>query len=157
MTTETAVFAAGCFWGVEENFRRIPGVLESVSGYTGGETENPTYEEICSGRTGHAEAVRVVFDPEKVSYGRLLSAFWAMHDPTQFNRQGPDRGSQYRTAIFTDGEEQRREAEASLAEEDASGRHASAIVSEITPLGRFWPAEEYHQCYLRKHGRASCH
>jgi len=157
MNPLTATFAAGCFWGIEENFRRIPGVIESTSGYTGGETENATYEAVCSGKTGHAEAVQVIFDPEKVSYGDLLDAFWAMHDPTQLNRQGWDVGSQYRSAIFCHSEDQREAAEKSRAAEEASGRFPGKIVTEISPAATFWPAEEYHQRYLEKRGKGACH
>ena len=154
---ERATFAAGCFWGVEAAFRRVPGVLETQVGYTGGDTEHPTYEEVCTDRTGHAEAVEVIFDPGRVSYGDLLRVFWEIHDPTTPNRQGPDVGSQYRSAIFTHGPEQQRMAEESRAAQDRSGRRRRPVVTEIVPAQTFWRAEEYHQRYLEKHGRASCH
>lgn len=153
---ETATFAAGCFWGIEARFRRLRGVLESEVGYTGGTLEHPGYREVCSGRSGHAEAVRLRFDPQQIRYAELLEAFWAMHDPTQLDRQGPDIGSQYRSAIFVHDEVQRREAEASRAAQQASGRFPSPIVTLIEPAGPFWRAEEYHQRYLEKHG-GSCH
>jgi len=157
MNPLTAIFAAGCFWGIEENFRRIPGVIEATSGYTGGEGENPTYKQVCTGRTGHAEAVQVIFDPEKVSYGDLLEAFWAMHDPTQLNRQGWDVGSQYRSAIFCHSAEQRAAAEKSLADQQASKRFPRKIVTEIASAEPFWPAEDSHQRYLEKRGQGACH
>ena len=154
MSTQTATFAAGCFWGVEAAFRQVPGVVDAISGYTGGRTENPTYKEVCSDRTGHAEAVQVTFDPSKVSYDELLDAFWKIHDPTQVNRQGPDFGSQYRTAIFTHSPEQAVAARASLAREQA--QYAKPIATEIVPATAFYPAEEYHQRYFERHGVA-CH
>jgi len=155
MNTQTATFAAGCFWGVEAAFRQIPGVLDAVSGYTGGHTENPTYRQVCGHTTGHAEAVNVTFDPQQVGYDRLLDVFWQMHDPTQLNRQGPDVGDQYRSAIFTHSPEQERAAIASRDREQAN--QTRPIVTEILPATRFWPAEEYHQRYLEKNGGAACH
>jgi peptide-methionine (S)-S-oxide reductase len=154
---EKATFAAGCFWGVEAAFRGVDGVTETQVGYTGGHTPNPTYEQVCTDRTGHAEAVEVTFDPEKVSYAELLRIFWQIHDPTTPNRQGPDLGSQYRSAIFTHSGEQKRLAEESRAAMGHSGRFRRPIVTEIVPAQPFWRAEEYHQRYLEKHGRASCH
>jgi peptide-methionine (S)-S-oxide reductase len=151
---EKATFAAGCFWGVEADFRRIEGVTATTVGYTGGITPNPSYELVCTGRTGHAEAVQVEYDPSRVSYEQLLDAFWHMHDPTQVNRQGPDRGTQYRTAIFYHTPEQ--EAAARTSKEDAQGRFRKPISTEITPASEFYPAEEYHQRYLEKKGLASC-
>lgn len=155
MNTETATFAAGCFWGVEAAFRQIPGVLDAVSGYTGGRTEHPTYRQVCGHGTGHAEAVQVTFDPQRVSYEQLLSAFWQIHDPTQLNRQGPDVGDQYRSAIFTHSREQLHAAIASRDREQA--KHSRRIVTEIVEAPRFWPAEEYHQRYFEKNGGAACH
>jgi peptide-methionine (S)-S-oxide reductase len=154
---EKATFAAGCFWGVEAAFRGVSGVLETQVGYTGGHTDHPTYEQVCTDRTGHAEAVEVTFDPGKLSYTELLRVFWGIHDPTTPNRQGPDVGSQYRSAIFTHSDEQKRLAEESRAAMDRSGRFRRPIVTEILPAPTFWRAEEYHQRYLEKHGRASCH
>ena len=153
---EKAIFAGGCFWGVEHLFNESPGVVEAVSGYAGGKVDNPTYEQVCSGRTGHAEAVEVTYDPEKVSYGELLNAVWNMHDPTTMNRQGPDWGHQYRSAIFFNGPRQEQEA---LASKEAAQRHFDRkIVTEIVPIDTFWRAEEYHQRYFDKHpGHASCH
>lgn len=151
---EKATFAAGCFWGVEAAFRRVPGVADAVVGYTGGHTEDPTYREVCSDRTGHAEAVEVTFDPGRVSYDELLSVFWKIHDPTTLNRQGYDIGSQYRSAIFFHSAAQ--EAAAKRSKEDAQGRFRRPIVTEITPASRFWRAEEYHQRYLEKTGAAHC-
>ncbi len=145
-----ATFAAGCFWGVEATFRAIEGVTATAVGYTGGHVANPSYEEVCTGTTGHAEAVRVEFDPDKVSYERLLEVFWDCHDPTQLNRQGPDIGTQYRSAIFYHDEIQKAAAEDSKARRAASGRHAAPIVTEIVPAGEFWMAEEYHQQYFEK-------
>ena len=154
--TETAVFAAGCFWGVEQVFRETDGVVATEVGYTGGHVENPTYEQVCRKGTGHAEAVKVEFDPAVVSYEKLLEIFWASHDPTQVNRQGPDVGDQYRTAIFTVNDAQREAAEKSRAAEDASGRHARPIATKIEPLGPWWRAEEYHQKYFEKKGGGAC-
>jgi peptide-methionine (S)-S-oxide reductase len=152
--TEKAAFAAGCFWGVEHAFRQIEGVVETQVGYTGGSTPEPSYKQVCRGRTGHAEAVEVLFDPERVSYAQLLAAFFAMHNPTTRNRQGLDIGSQYRSAVFVHSPEQRRVAED--AREAAQTRARRPVVTEIVPAGPFWPAEEYHQRYAEKHGRAVC-
>ena len=154
--TETATFAAGCFWGVEVTFRNVDGVIDAKVGYTGGQTDNPTYKEVCTDTTGHAEAVEVIFDPERVSYEELLQVFWENHDPTQVNRQGPDHGTQYRTAIFYHSPEQQETAERSKAALDASSRLPRPVATEITPATTFWPAEEYHQRYLEKRGQASC-
>ncbi len=151
---EKATFAAGCFWGVEVEFRNTPGVKDAQVGYVGGQTENPTYKEVCSGRTGHAEAVEVTFDPSEVSYGELVDAFWQLHDPTQVNRQGWDVGSQYRSAIFTQSPGQEREAQSS--KERAQERFRKPIATQIVPAETFWAAEEYHQQYLVKNGRATC-
>jgi peptide-methionine (S)-S-oxide reductase len=151
---ERATFAAGCFWGVEAAFRRVPGVTGTSVGYTGGTAENPTYEQVCSGRTGHAEAVEVEFDPGRVSYDELLEIFWANHNPTTRNRQGWDIGTQYRSAVFFDSPEQERAARASR--DEAQKQHRKEIVTEIVPAGTFWRAEEYHQRYFEKSGRASC-
>jgi peptide-methionine (S)-S-oxide reductase len=155
--TEIATFAAGCFWGIEAAFRRVPGVLDAVSGYSGGRTVNPTYKDVCSDETGHAEVVQVTFDREKVSYESLLDTFWQMHDPTQVNRQGPDYGSQYRSAIFFHSPEQEAVAKKSKAALEASGKFRRPIATEITAAGPFYRAEEYHQRYLEKRGAASCH
>jgi len=155
--SEIATFAAGCFWGVEAKFRMIPGVEDAIVGYSGGKTENPTYKEVCTDKTGHAEVVQVTFDPRKVSYETLVEAFWHMHDPTQMNRQGPDYGTQYRTAIFYHSPEQKAIAEKSKAALNASRKFGKPIATEITPAGPFWKAEEYHQKYLEKRGAASCH
>ena len=152
----TATFGAGCFWGVEAAFRRIPGVISTAVGYAGGATEKPTYEMVCSGRTGHTEVVQVEYDPEKVGYDQLLDVFWQEHDPTQLNRQGPDIGTQYRSAIYFHDQEQEEEAKASLARQEASGLHRGPIVTEITPASAFWIAEDYHQQYLEKRGLAHC-
>ena len=154
--TETATFAAGCFWGVESAFRQVPGVVDTAVGYTGGGLANPTYEDVCSDRTGHAEAVRVEFDPEKVSYGKLLDVFWENHDPTTKNRQGPDVGTQYRSAIFFHTPEQERAATESRDRLEKSGKLRRPIVTEIVPAKEFWRAEEYHQRYLEKRGLAHC-
>jgi peptide-methionine (S)-S-oxide reductase len=155
--TEIATFGAGCFWGIEAAFRRVPGVVDAVVGYSGGEVANPTYKDVCTDETGHAEVVQVTFDPAKLSYEKLLDAFWAMHDPTQVNRQGPDSGSQYRTAIFFHSPEQEAAAKKSKAALDASGKFRRPIATEITQAGTFYRAEEYHQRYLEKRGAASCH
>ncbi len=155
--TAMATFAAGCFWGVEADFRQIPGVLATSVGYIGGHTDNPTYREVCTDRTGHAEAVQVVYDPERVSYPQLLTVFWDNHDPTTRNRQGPDVGTQYRSAIFFHSPEQEAQASASLANLAASGRYPRPIVTEVVAAPEFYPAEEYHQQYLEKRGLSSCH
>lgn len=152
---QEAIFAAGCFWGVEDAFRRIPGVVDVEVGYTGGHIEHPTYEQVCSDRTGHAEAVRVVFDAELVGYDALLRAFWKMHNPTTLNRQGPDIGSQYRSVIFFIDEAQR--AEALRSREAAQVLFDRPIVTEIVPATPFYRAEEYHQRYFEKHGGGACH
>ena len=154
---EKATFAAGCFWGVEETFRQIPGVLETMVGYLGGHTANPTYKDVCTDETGHAEVVQVTFDPSKVSYEKLLDVFWSTHDPTTLNRQGPDIGTQYRSAIFFHSPEQERRARASKEKMEASGNFRREIVTEITPASTFYPAEEYHQKYLAKRGLSHCH
>jgi peptide-methionine (S)-S-oxide reductase len=154
---EMATFAAGCFWGIEAAFGRVPGVIEAVSGYEGGHKENPTYQDVCTDTTGHAEVVQVTFDPEKVSYAQLLDTFWSIHDPTQVNRQGPDYGKQYRTAIFFHSPEQEAAAKKSKQALEAGGKWKRPIATEITPASTFWRAEEYHQKYLEKRGAASCH
>jgi peptide-methionine (S)-S-oxide reductase len=153
---QRATFAAGCFWGVEETFRQAKGVHSTRVGYSGGTLPHPTYQDVCTDRTGHAEAVEVEFDPAEVSYRDLLRVFWEMHDPTTLNRQGPDTGSQYRSAIFFHTPEQEADARASKEELERSGRHRRPIVTEILPAAEFWPAEEYHQCYLAKRGQAHC-
>jgi peptide-methionine (S)-S-oxide reductase len=152
---EKATFGAGCFWGVEAEFRAIPGVTATTVGYLGGTTANPTYQEVCSHRTGHAEVVQVEFNPTEVSYEELLDVFWHGHDPTTRNRQGPDVGDQYRSAIFFHSPEQEKAAQASV--ETTQGRFRRKIVTEITPASEFWPAEDYHQQYLEKRGLSSCH
>jgi peptide-methionine (S)-S-oxide reductase len=151
-----AMFGAGCFWGVEAAFRQVEGVRDVAVGYSGGDQPDPTYRDVCSGRTGHAEVVEVDYDPAQVSFGRLLEVFWSIHDPTTPNRQGPDVGTQYRSAIFTFDPEQEAEARASKAAEDASGRFRRPIVTEITPASRFYRGEEYHQRYFEKHGMVGC-
>jgi peptide-methionine (S)-S-oxide reductase len=154
--SEKATFAAGCFWGVEAAFRQIPGVLSTAVGYIGGRTKNPTYEDVCTDRTGHAEAVEVEYDPSRVSYDRLLDVFWNEHDPTQLNRQGPDVGTQYRSAIFFHTPEQQAAALASEHALEKSRRFRRPIVTEILPAPEFYRAEDYHQQYLEKRGLASC-
>jgi len=149
-TTEKVSFGAGCFWQVEMDFREMAGVTDTAVGYEGGDVDNPTYEQVCSGRTGHAEVCQVSFDPAVVSFGELLDKFWEIHDPTQVDRQGPDRGSQYRTVIFFHSEEQRLEAEAS--EQAQAVKHKQPIATSIEPATGFWMAEDYHQCYLDKRG-----
>jgi peptide-methionine (S)-S-oxide reductase len=155
-TLQTATFGAGCFWGVEWVFRKVPGVLDAVSGYAGGHTQDPTYREVCSHTTGHAEVVRVTFDPDVVTYDQLLDVFWAMHDPTQVDRQGPDVGDQYRSTILTGSDEQRTIAEASRARAQAA--FARPIATTIEPLDTFYPAEGYHQRYYEGNGHQPyCH
>jgi len=154
---EKAVFAAGCFWGVESAFRTVDGVIDAQSGYIGGTTENPTYKEVCSGRTGHAEAVEITFDPSVISYKELMELFWRVHNPTQVNRQGPDVGTQYRSAIFFQTLEQKATAEQSKAALEASGKYKKPVATQIVPAGSFYRAEEYHQRYFEKTGRPTCH
>lgn len=157
MKTQKATFAAGCFWGVEALFMEIPGVVATTVGYTGGTTQSPTYSQVCTDRTGHAEAVQVEYDPERVSYDQLLDVFWSNHDPTTLNRQGPDSGTQYRSAIFFYDAQQEAVARASKERLERSGRFKRPIVTQIVPATTFYPAEEYHQKYLAKRGRRSCH
>ncbi len=154
--TELATFAAGCFWGVEAAFRRVDGVVETAVGYSGGTTEKPSYEDVCTDRTGHAETVQVRYDPAKLAYDDLLNVFWNCHDPTTLNRQGPDVGTQYRSAIFYHDAAQKAAAEESKRKLGQSGRHRRPIVTEIVPAPTFYRAEEYHQRYLEKRGRTSC-
>jgi peptide-methionine (S)-S-oxide reductase len=152
-----ATFAAGCFWGVEATFRQVKGVTATAVGYTGGNFPNPTYQDVCSHRTGHAEAVEVEYDPTQVTYEQLLDVFWGSHNPTTLNRQGPDVGSQYRSAIFYHTPEQKAAAEASKARLEQSGRYRSPVVTEVTPAPTFYRAEEYHQRYFEKNGLSACH
>ncbi len=156
MTIEKATFGAGCFWGVEAVFRQTAGVKDVAVGYAGGRTQNPTYEDVCSDETGHAEVVEVDYDPAEVSFEALLDVFWRNHDPTTRNRQGPDMGSQYRSVVFHHSPAQKAAAEAKLAELDKSGRFSRPIVTLIEPAPAFYRAEEYHQQYLAKHGRTHC-
>ncbi len=156
MATEKATFGAGCFWGVESTFRNIKGVTDAAVGYAGGKTENPTYEDVCSDETGHAEVVQVEFDPAIVSYEKLLDVFWSSHNPTTLNRQGPDVGTQYRSVIFYHSPEQRAIAESSKAALEKSGKFRSPVVTQIEPAPKFYRAEEYHQRYLEKRGRSHC-
>ena len=156
-TIQKATFGAGCFWGVEAEFRKIQGVRATAVGYEGGTTTAPTYKEVCTDKTGHAEVVEVDYDPSVVTYEELLRVFWENHDPTQVNRQGPDVGTQYRTVIFFHTPEQQAAALGSKAELEASGRYRRPIATEIVPAETFWKAEEYHQQYLEKRGLASCH
>jgi peptide-methionine (S)-S-oxide reductase len=152
-----ATFAAGCFWGVEATFRQLPGVISTRVGYTGGSMPNPTYQDVCNDDTGHAEAVEVEYDPAKISYEQLLKVFWENHDPTQLNRQGPDWGSQYRSAIFFHSPEQEAAAKLSKENLEKSGQYRKPVVTQIVPATTFYPAEDYHQQYLEKRGLASCH
>lgn len=152
-----ATFAAGCFWGVEATFRQLPGVISTRVGYTGGNSQNPTYKDVCTDRTGHAEAVEVEYDSAKLSYDQLVEVFWENHDPTQLNRQGPDWGTQYRSAIFFHSPEQEAAAKTSKEKLAKSGRYSKAIVTQIVPAVTFYEAEDYHQQYLEKRGLATCH
>jgi peptide-methionine (S)-S-oxide reductase len=152
-----ATFAAGCFWGVEAKFRQVDGVISSRVGYTAGSTDNPDYKAVCTGTTGHAEAIEVTFDTAVISYATLLEVFWRIHNPTTLNRQGPDMGTQYRSAIFYHSDEQREQALASKNALDNSHYYPQPTVTEITAASEFFPAEEYHQCYLEKKGLGSCH
>lgn len=154
---EMAMFGAGCFWGVEATFRKVPGVLDTAVGYSGGHTKNPTYKQVCTDRTGHAEVILIEFDPAKVSYKQLLEVFWANHDPTTVNRQGPDVGTQYRSVVFYFTPEQAAAAKAMKTELTKVKRFRRPIVTQIVQAGEFWPAEEYHQRYLEKKGLDSCH
>ena len=154
---EKATFAAGCFWGVEATFRRLPGVTATRVGYTGGHFNNPTYKDVCTDGTGHAEAVEVTFDPATISYDQLLDVFWENHDPTQLNRQGPDWGTQYRSAIFFHSPEQEAAAKASKGKLEKAHRFSKPIVTQIVPAETFYEAEDYHQQYLEKRGQATCH
>lgn len=152
-----ATFGAGCFWGVEEVFRTLDGVAETSVGYAGGQVDNPTYEQVCTDRTGHAEVVRVTYDPEVVSYETLLDVFFDNHNPTQLNRQGPDVGTQYRSVVFTSDESEKTAVASKINALSESGRFAKPIVTTIEPEAPYWPAEEYHQKYLQKRGLSSCH
>lgn len=154
---EKATFAAGCFWGVEDTFRAVPGVIDVIAGYTGGNVENPTYEAVCTGTTGHAEAVEITYDPEKVSYQKLLEVFFENHNPTTVNQQGPDFGEQYRSAIFYHSDSQKAEAEAFVSAVEESHKWKRPIVTQIAKAVPFYKAEEYHQQYLKKNGLGSCH
>ncbi len=154
---EKATFGAGCFWGVESFFREVPGVTEAVCGYAGGCMKNPTYAQVCSDETGHAEVVEVTYDPEKVSYAKLVDVFFANHNPTTLNRQGPDEGTQYRSVIFTHTDEQEKIAREKKAALAASGKFKQPIVTTVEPVPAFWRAEDYHQRYFEKNGLPSCH
>ena len=149
---EKATFGAGCFWGVEASFRKIPGVVETKVGYMGGSLENPTYEDVCTDKTGHAEVVQIIYDESKISYDKLLDIFWNIHDPTQLNKQGPDIGTQYRSVVFYHNEEQRKIAEKSKKDLQSLKKFRKTIVTEIKKAETFYPAEEYHQQYLEKQG-----
>ena len=157
MAIEKATFGAGCFWGVEAKFNEVTGVIDTVVGYQGGDLEHPTYKEVCTDRTGHAEVVQVTFDNSRLSYDALLDAFFALHDPTQVNRQGPDWGRQYRSAIFAHTDEQASTAKARIRELNASGMYREPVATCVEPASTFWRAEEYHQRYLEKRGMVSCH
>lgn len=153
---KTATFGAGCFWGVEAAFRDVPGVIATEAGYAGGSTKNPRYEEVCTGKTGHAEAVRLTYDPDRVTYDDLLAVFWSIHDPTEKDRQGPDIGTNYRSVIFYHDKEQEQHATRSKEAMNRSGRFLRPVVTEIVPAAEFWRAEEYHQQYQERHGGAGC-
>lgn len=154
---QEAIFGAGCFWGVQDYFDQVPGVIETEVGYSGGHIDNPTYEQVLTHTTGHAEATRVVFDPAKVSYQTLVKQFFHMHDPTQLNRQGPDVGDNYRSAIFYKDDNQKQVAERMIKQIDNSGKFKKPIVTTLEKFTKFWPAEEYHQKFVQKTGRGACH
>jgi peptide-methionine (S)-S-oxide reductase len=154
---EKATFAAGCFWGVEARFQQLPGVIATAVGYEGGLLASPTYQQVCTDRTGHAEAVEIDFDPSKISYQQLLDEFFALHDPTQLNRQGPDWGSQYRSVVFYRSPEQEKAAKETIARLTAEKRFSKPVVTQVVPAETFWRAEDYHQKYLEKRGAVSCH
>ena len=154
---EKATFAAGCFWGVEARFQQLPGVTATAVGYEGGALASPTYQQVCTDRTGHAEAVEIDFDPSKITYQRLLDEFFALHDPTQLNRQGPDWGTQYRSAVFYHSPEQEKTAKETIARLTGEKKFSKPIVTQVVPAETFWRAEEYHQKYLEKRGAVSCH
>jgi peptide-methionine (S)-S-oxide reductase len=157
-TLRTAIFGAGCFWGVQAAFDRIEGVVRTDVGYCGGHTDKPTYRQVCELDTGHAEAVRIVYDPARVTFDELLAAFFTLHNPTQLNRQGPDYGTQYRSTVLVLDDEQKAAAERAIDALNTSGRFAPRkVVTRVEPAGTFWPAEEYHQKYLDKRGQTSCH
>ncbi|HET6864101.1 MAG TPA: peptide-methionine (S)-S-oxide reductase MsrA [Candidatus Saccharimonadales bacterium] len=155
--TATAIFAAGCFWGVQDYFDNVPGVVQTEVGYIGGHVDNPSYQMVCAHTTGHAEATKVVYDPQKLSYQTLLKHFFRLHDPTQLNRQGPDVGDNYRSAIFYLDDEQKKLAQAKIKELDNSGAYKKPVVTTLEPAGHFWPAEDYHQKYVQKTGIGACH
>lgn len=157
MAVQKATFGAGCFWGLEARFSEMAGVLDTAVGYEGGSLEHPTYKDVCTDRTGHAEVVQVTFDSSRLSYDALLDAFFSLHDPTQLNRQGPDWGTQYRSVIFAHAPEQKAQAEAKIAELKAEGVYRKPIVTAVEPASTFWKAEEYHQRYLEKRGMVACH
>jgi peptide-methionine (S)-S-oxide reductase len=157
MSTEKATFGAGCFWGVEASFRELAGVLEAAVGYEGGKTQNPTYNDVCTDLTGHAEVVELTFDPAKISYESLLEAFFQLHDPTTLNRQGPDTGTQYRSVVFFHSPEQEKVAKEFKAKLEAAGKFKRPIVTQVVPAQTFYRAEEYHQQYLAKRGMRACH
>jgi peptide-methionine (S)-S-oxide reductase len=156
MAIEKATFGAGCFWGVEETFRNLKGVTSTAVGYAGGAKENPSYEDVCTDESGHAEVVEVEFDPAQISYDKLLDVFWSNHNPTTLNRQGPDVGTQYRSVIFYHSPSQKESAEAAKEKIDKSGRFKGPVVTQIEPASKFWRAEEYHQRYLEKRGQSHC-
>jgi len=153
---DKATFGAGCFWGVEAAFQKIPGIVSTKVGYMGGHLKNPSYKDVCTDKTGHAEVIQITFNPKVVSYEKLVEIFWNIHDPTQFNKQGPDIGTQYRSAIFYHNQKQKEIAEKSKKKQHQSGKYKRTIVTEITPAKEFYPAEEYHQKYLEKQGLSSC-
>jgi methionine-S-sulfoxide reductase len=157
MKRQEAIFAAGCFWGVQDYFDQVPGVVETEVGYSGGHVDHPSYEAVCTHTTGHAEAVRVVYDPEKVSYKTLLKHFFRMHDPTQLNRQGPDVGDNYRSAIFYSNDTKKKQAQAMIDELDKSGQYNKPVVTSLESTTKWWPAEEYHQKFTQKTGHGACH